>query len=98
MKVMEASKEMSGKGSRGSGLFSDLFGTSSSSGMILNPCTNTTDRTVVKTRIALMQMRLKITRIQMIPRLHMTFIHPTTYTVPSRICSMNMIGIIYRSD
>ena len=31
MKVMEASKEMSGKGSRGSGLFSNLFGTSSSS-------------------------------------------------------------------
>lgn len=31
MKVMEASKEMPGKGSGGSGLFSDLFGSSSSS-------------------------------------------------------------------
>lgn len=37
MKVMEASKEMSGKGSRGSGLFSDLFGTSSSSGNDTEP-------------------------------------------------------------
>ena len=37
MKVMEASKEMSGKGSRGSGLFSDLFGTSSSSGNYTEP-------------------------------------------------------------
>lgn len=37
MKVMEASKEMSGKGSRGSGLFSDLFGTSSSSGNDTKP-------------------------------------------------------------